>query len=201
MRISFPPGIRSRRIAGGIAVLVAGVVALPAASAQVAPRDSIEDERAYAIALAAIADRAIHRLDFFPARAQMRVQTAFLSSPNDSTAVPFAQIASISATAASAIEEDTQRFAGVVVPDDLKGLHRDLVNSLRAAISAADRLSQAAGSCRVSTVSVQRCQSPFTSASAKIATAYRDYLATRAKIAAQVLDTNTELIAFKVASR
>ena len=181
--------------------LLAIVVAFPAVSAQVVPRDSVDDERAYATAVAAIADRAIHRLDFFPARAQLRVQTAFLSSPNDTAAVPFAQLASISATAASAIDEDTQRFAGVAVPDDLKGLHRDLMNSLRAAVAAADRLAAAAAACRASTVSIQRCQSPFTSASSKLSTAYRDYLATRAKIAAQILDTNTQLIAFKVASR
>lgn len=184
-----------------LAVILSCVLAFRTAVAQAAPRDSVQDERAYAVAVAAIADSAIHHLDFFPERNQLRVQMAFLSSPNDPRAVPFTEIARTSASVAIAIDEGIQRFEMVVVPHDLQARHRELTKSLHAAATAADRLAVAANACSVFGASIQRCQTPFTGASTQLSNAYRDYLAIRAKIADQVLDTETHLVEFRVANR
>jgi molybdopterin-guanine dinucleotide biosynthesis protein A len=170
-------------------------------TAQDAPRDTVQQERVYASAVATLADSAIHRLDFFPARAQLRVQTAFLSAQSEATSVPFAELAAIGAAAALAIDEGAQRFKAVAVPADLTALHGALVSSLSAATRAADRLAAAASACQASMMSIERCQTPFAAASSRLLESYKAYLAARSKIGSQILDTQTHLAEFKVAAR
>ena len=165
------------------------------ASAQTT-RDSLRDEAAYARAIETMADSAIHRLDFFPARSQTRVQLLFLSA-NDSVAVLFADLGRRSLGAAVVVDQMIGRFGGALVPEDLRGLHNDLLAALRAARSALDRLAAASAGCEMSVSSVQRCQSPFTSASTSLTDAYKRYLDTRVKIREQIRDTQTELVEFR----
>lgn len=157
-------------------------------------RDLVAEERAYAAAVGAIADSAIHRLDFFPARAQLRVQAAFLLPSDD--AVPFDNLAAHGDAASVAIDAALDRFSDIHVPDDLKALNAELVNALKDATRASANLTAAAHSCQMSMVSVNRCQVPFTSASSRLAASYKHYLDARAKIGTQVVDTDTRLVAF-----
>ncbi|HXT15003.1 MAG TPA: hypothetical protein VN706_05200 [Gemmatimonadaceae bacterium] len=158
------------------------------------------DETLYANAVSLIADSAIHRLDFFPPRAQLRVQLLFLS-PRDSSAAVFFEIARRSDVSAIQIDATMSRFEHMPVPDDLHELNRELLTSLRTARGALDHLGAAAKACQLDATSVARCQGPFTSASRAVATAYDHYLSTRARIARQITDTQTILPAFVVSSR
>ena len=181
--------------------LLLAVVPWLSIRAQAVERDSVKDERAYASAVSAIGDSIIHRLDFFPDRAQLRVQMAFVSSPNALVAVPFDEIAEMSAAVAVAVDEGVERFAAIVVPHDLRSLHAELMKSLRSATAAADPLTLAARACSTAPASIQRCQTPFTAASSQLSSAYKDYRAVRTKIASQVLDTQTHLSEFKPTHR
>jgi len=179
------------------AVLVALAVTLGAAAAGAqTPRDPVRDEAVYARVIETVADSAIHRLDFFPARSQTRVQLLFLSA-NDSIAVLFADLGRRSLGAAVAVDEMIGRFATTGVPDDLHGLHAELISALGAARSALDRLAAASAGCQMAVSSMQRCQSPFTSASTALTTAYKRYLDARVKIREQIRDTQTDLPEFR----
>jgi len=158
--------------------------------------DSVAEERAYVAAVVTIADSAIHRLDFFPARAQLRVQTAFLASSRDAT-IPFDDLASRGDAAAVAMDAAVDRLATAHVPGDLKELHAKLVSALEEGIRASASLTAASRGCQLSMTSIEQCQAPFTSASSRIATSYRRYVEARARIQAQVLDTDTHLGEFK----
>jgi hypothetical protein len=185
----------------GVKLLAAASVALVASlaasalSAQPA-RERARDEAVYARVIESVADSAIHRLDFFPARAQTRAQLLFVS-PNDSVAVLFAELGRRSLGAAVVVDEMIGRFNVTTVPDDLRGLHRDLMSALGAARAALDRLAAASAGCQLSVSSVQRCQSPFTSASTALSDAYGRYLGARVKIREQIRDTETDLAEFR----
>jgi len=176
----------------------ATLFALLAASAATAQttRDPARDEAVYARVIETVADSAIHRLDFFPARSQTRVQLLFLSA-DDSVAVLFAELGRRSLVAAVAVDGMIGRFGSAPVPDDLHDLHRDLMSALGAARSALDRLAAAATGCEMAVASVQRCQSPFTAASAALSEAYGRYLGARLKLREQIRDTKTELPEFR----
>ena len=160
------------------------------------PREPMRDEAGYAKLIETVADSAIHRLDFFPARSQTRVQLLFLTT-SDSMAVLFADLGRRSLGAAVAVDEMLRRVGSTPVPDDLRGLHSQLVASLRSARSALDRLAVASAGCESSMSSIQRCQSPFTSASSALGDAYALYLDARVKIREQIRDTRTELAEFR----
>jgi len=160
------------------------------------PRDTVRDEATYARAIEMVADSAIHRLDFFPARSQTRVQLLFLAA-NDTVAVLFADLGRRSLGAAVVVDQMIGQFGAALVPEDLRGLHGDLLAALTAARSALDRLAAASAGCQMSVSSVQRCQSPFTSASTALSDAYKRYLDTRVKIREQIRDTQTELPEFR----
>jgi len=160
-----------------------------------APQDLVAEERAYALAVGAIADSAIRRLDFFPTRAQLRVQAAFMT-PSDAP-LPFDDLAARGDAASVAIDVALDKFVEVHVPEDLKPLNAELVKALQDATRASANLTAAARSCQVSMLSVNRCQVPFTSASSRLAESYKRYLGARARIGAQVLDTDTHLQEFK----
>jgi hypothetical protein len=155
------------------------------------PGGQVAEERAYVAAVGMIADSAVHRLDFFPTRAQLRVQAAFLMPSEDQ--LPFDDLAARGDAASVAIDAALDRFAGVRVPDDLKSLNAELVTALRDATKASANLTVAAHACQVSMISINRCQVPFSSASSRLAASYKHYLGARAKIGAQVLDTDTHL--------
>jgi hypothetical protein len=157
------------------------------------------DEAAYAASIANVADSAIHRLDFFPARAQLRVQMMFMS-PSDSAVAVFYEVARRSNEAAYRVDDIASRFEATPVPDDLGALHADLVKALHAARSALDRLARSSAACQTNVTSIGRCQTPFTSASSAVAQAYKKYLTARAKIGDQIRDTHTVLPEFAVAS-
>src|SRR5581483_7849052 len=167
----------------GIIAVVAAAACLAAEAARAQEpdsardnaRDNARDEVRYARVLAQVADSAIHRLDFFPARAQTRVQMLFLAA-NDSMAVVFADLHRHSAGAALALDELIGRMSRATIPDDLHGLHAQLMSALGSARSALDRLTAASAGCQMGVASVQRCQSPFTSAALSLADAYRSYL-------------------------
>jgi len=158
-------------------------------------RDSVAEERAYVAAVGTVGDSAIRRLDFFPTRAQLRIQTAFLS-PSADAGVPFDDLASRSDAAAQGIDVALERLAGVVVPRDLKTLNAELVNALKDATRATSSLSRAAYACHQSIASVDHCQVPFSGASSRLAKSYDRYLGARDKIRTQVLDTDTHLSEF-----
>jgi hypothetical protein len=158
-------------------------------------RDLVAEERAYALAVGTIADSAIHRLDFFPTRAQLRIQAAFLLPSNDP--VPFDDLAGRGDAVSSAIGLALDQFTDIRVPGDLKGLNAELVNALKDATRASANLAAAAQLCQVAMASIDRCQAPFTSASSHLAASYKRYLGARAKIGAQVVDTDTRLVEFK----
>jgi hypothetical protein len=159
------------------------------------PADAAREEAAYALSITQVADSAIHRLDFFPARAQVRVQMMFAA--RDSAGVLFFEIARRSASAALVVDDIAQRFAAMRAPGDLRGLHAELVSSLHAARAALDRLSATAAACQADPTAQLRCQTPFTSASTALGQAYRRYLDTRVKIRDQITDTQTVLPEFK----
>jgi hypothetical protein len=168
---------------------------LGGAAAFEAARDSVADERRYVAAVGTIGDSAIRRLDFFPTRAQLRVQTAFISSSNG-TQVPFDDLASRSDAAAQAIDAAVERLAGVTVPRDLEALNAELVKALRDATRASASLTHAAYACQLSMSSVERCQVPFSGASTRLAKAYERYLGVRGRIREKVLDTDTHMTPF-----
>jgi hypothetical protein len=158
-------------------------------------RDSVADERRYVAAVGTIGDSAIRRLDFFPARAQLRVQSAFLSTSNGAQ-VPFEDLAARSDAAAQAIDAAVERLTDVTVPRDLESLNIELVRALRDALRASAALTQAAYACRMSIESVERCQAPFSGASARLVKAYEHYLLVRDRIREKVLDTDTHMTPF-----
>lgn len=160
------------------------------------PRDAARDEAQYAKVIENVADSAIHRLDFFPTRSQTRVQLLFLSA-NDSVAVLFADLGRRSLGAALSVDELIGRLGSTVIPDDLHDLHTQLMSALSAARSALDRLAAASAGCQMAVSSMQRCQSPFTSASTALTDAYKRYLDARVKIREQIRDTQTELPEFR----
>ncbi|HEY4307524.1 MAG TPA: hypothetical protein VGM82_23825 [Gemmatimonadaceae bacterium] len=157
--------------------------------------DNTAEERAYAVAIGEIADSAIHRLDFFPSRAQLRIQAAFMLPSDDP--VPFDALASRGNAASAAIGLAVDRFTDVRVPDDLRKLNAELVNALKDANNASANLTAAAHVCETMMTSINRCQAPFTSASSRLAASYNRYLGARAKIGAQIVDTDTHLADFK----
>jgi hypothetical protein len=164
--------------------------------AQVSPVETAHEEAAYAVSIMHVADSAIHRLDFFPARSQLRVQMLFMTS--ESANPVFSEIGSRSLGAALVVDEIATSFEGIRAPDDLRRLHAELVSSLHAARAALDRLAASANACQVDVSSVQRCQSPFTAASSALGQAYKRYLDTRVKIKEQIADTQTLLPDFKL---
>lgn len=159
-------------------------------------RDSVRDEARYAKDIETVADSAIHRLDFFPTRSQTRAQMLFYS-PTDSVAALFADLGRRSLGAAMVVDEMIGRFGATLVPDDLHDLHTQLMSALGAARTALDRLAAASAACQMGVSSVQRCQSPFTSASTALTNAYKRYLDARVKIREQIRDTQTELREFR----
>ncbi|MDB4873850.1 MAG: hypothetical protein JWM41_296 [Gemmatimonadetes bacterium] len=186
-----------------VVVMCVALVALAApavrATAQTpAAHDPAREEAVYAQSIIHIADSAIHRLDFFPVRAQVRIQMMFAA--RDSAGVLFFEIARRSEGAALVVDDIVSRFAGVRAPDDLRAMHAELVGSLRAARAALDRLSAAAMACQADPSTVLRCQTPFTSASTALGKAYRRYLDARFKIRDQITDTRTVLPEFKAPS-
>lgn len=193
--------VENERVRSVVHVTCAIAVALllPSAVHAQTPRDSARDpardEAVYAHVVERVADSAIHRLDFFPARSQTRVQLLFLSA-NDSVSILFADLGRRSLAAALAVDDMIGRFGGTPVPDDLRDLHHDLVSALGAARSALDRLASASTGCQMSVASVERCQSPFNSASASLSGAYKRYLDARVKIRDQIRDTETDLPEF-----
>lgn len=165
--------------------------------AQVIAVDVAQEEAAYAISITRVADSAIHRLDFFPARSQLRVQMLFMSG-RDSDNPVFVEISRRSLGAAMVLDDIGSRFEGIRAPEDLRRLHADLVSSLNAARTALDRLAASANACQVDVTSVQRCQAPFTSASSAVGQAYKRYLDIRLRIKEQIRDTQTVLPEFKL---
>jgi len=187
---------------GAVAMLGATSIATLGSRPQLSVRaaevssDSIAEERAYAFAIATVADSAIHRLDFFPARAQLKVQTAFLTASSEAT-VPFDDLAARGDAASIQIDDAVERLASVRVPADLRGLNTQLVKTLKGATKATASLTAAAHSCQVSMTSVDRCQVAFSAASSRVAESYKRYIEVRAKIRAQILDTDTHIDDFR----
>jgi hypothetical protein len=182
------------KLLAAASTLVASLIGTPLGAQ--AARDSARQEKDYANVIETVADSAIHRLDFFPARAQTRAQLLFVS-PSDSVAVLFAELGRRSLSAAVVVDEMIGRFNATTVPDDLRSLHRDLISALGAARASLDRLAAASAGCQLSVSSMQRCQSPFTSASTALSDAYGRYLAARIKIREQIRDTETDLAEFR----
>ncbi|MEP6495909.1 MAG: hypothetical protein ABJF01_24730 [bacterium] len=181
-----------------VAVAIGGAFApIYAQASPTTPVDAAREEAAYASSITHVADSAIHRLDFFPARSQLRVQMLFMT-PRDSASVLFVEIGRRSLGAAMVVDEIGSRFEGVHAPDDLRQLHAEMVSSLHAARAALDRLAASANACQFDLSSVQRCQAPFTSASSALGQAYKRYLDTRVKIRDQIVDTQTILPEFKM---
>jgi hypothetical protein len=163
-------------------------------------RTTAEREAAYATSVSQLADSAIRRLDFFPARAQVRAQMLSLT-PHDSAIAIFSEISRRSRDAALSLDEIAQHFEATPVPDDLGDLHRRLLGALRDARTALARLERAASACTIDPSSSTRCQGAFGSASSAVAQAYAQYLDVRAKIRDQVTDTRTVLPEFRLANR
>jgi hypothetical protein len=180
--------------------LVAGATAGGPAPRRAIPRAAQPDsvarlEAAYARAIATLADSAIRQLDFFSAKAQLRVQMAFLD-PGRSALVPFDLLAERSSTAADVVGDLGDRLDGLTPPGDLAPLHVALAESLRDARGALAQLATTSQVCRGAVASVPRCQAPFTSASTQLTRAYKRYLDTRARIGDQITDTGTLLPRF-----
>jgi hypothetical protein len=76
----------------GLAALPLALLASGPHPLRVQPDSTAVAEAAYAHAIAALADSVIRQLDVLPARAQLRVQTAFLDPARAST-VPFGDLA------------------------------------------------------------------------------------------------------------
>jgi hypothetical protein len=155
-------------------------------------------EAEYAVSIARVADSAIHRLDFFPARFQVRAQMLFLGRV-DSAGPMFAALSARSLSAALDVDDVSEAFERTLVPVDLSTLHHQLVGALHAARAALDHLSRSASACAADASSVSRCQAPFTAASSAVGQAYARYLDTRRRIADQITDTKTLLPAFVTA--
>ena len=164
------------------------------------PDSSAVAEAAYARAVAALADSVIRQLDVLPARAQLRVQTAFLD-PARAGDVPFVELARRSAAAADVAESIAERFGAVAPPEDLVRLHAELTASLQDAQTALARVVAASAACARDAGSLQRCQVPFTEASEALSRAYKRYLTVRRRVGSQVTDTGTILPAFGGAVR
>jgi hypothetical protein len=188
----------ARRVVAALLSAAGGMAALPslAAGQATAAMDSAS-ETAYARAITRIADSAMHRLDFFPARAQLRVQMLFLAA-HDSVAPLFVEIGRRSEMAALRVDEIVSEFGSIRAPDDLRQMHVDLVASLNAARAALDRLGVSAMACQADVRSIARCQTPFTAASTALGVAYKRYLDTRGRIRDQIIDTRTVLPDFKL---
>ena len=166
---------------------------------QVISGEVAHEEAAYAVSITRVADSAIHRLDFFPARSQLRVQMLFMTAGGRDSANPvFFEISRRSLGAAMVVDEVGSRFESIRAPEDLRRLHAELVSSLHAARAALDHLAASANACQLDVRSVQRCQSPFTAASSALGEAYKRYLDTRVKIRDQIVDTQTVLPDFKL---
>lgn len=183
-----------------LATLVAAFGSIARAQTQRAPSTEADREAAYATSVAKVADSAIRRLDFFPARAQVRVQMLLLT-PHDSAVAIFAEITRRSRDAALSLDEIAQHFESTPVPDDLGELHRNLLSALRDARTALARLERASSACAVDLSSSTRCQGAFSSASSAVAQSYARYLDVRAKIREQITDTQTVLPEFRLAGR
>jgi len=181
---------------GAVVMLGASSVAKRDDAAPAVTPDSVAEERAYVTAVATIGDSGIRRLDFFPARAQLRVQTAFLAPAGDAS-IPFDELAARGDAAAVAMDLAVERLAVTSVPGDLKELHSKLVNALKDGTRASASLTTAARACQMSVASVERCQAPFSAASSRMAMSYKHYVDVRNRIRAQVLDTDTHLGEFK----
>lgn len=179
-----------------------GVIGSSAAGAQTdrAPLTDAEREAAYATSVVQVADSAIRRLDFFPARAQVRAQMLLLT-PHDSAVAIFSEITRRSRDAALSLDEIAQHFESTPVPDDLGPLHRNLLAALRDARSALTRLERASSGCMNDPSSSTRCQGAFSSASSALAQSYARYLEVRGKIREQITDTQTVLPEFRLAGR
>lgn len=178
------------------AAAIIAVAAAPPLRAQASRLDGDGPrEVEYAASIARVADSAIHRLDFFPTRLQLRAQMLFLGG-RDSAAVVFAALSARSSAAALDVDDVSSAFERTNVPSDLRRLHAELVDALHAARGALDRLARAADACAVEPASVMRCQTPFTAASSALGRSYARYLDTRQKIAEQITDTKTRLPAF-----
>src|SRR5690349_19091378 len=118
--------------------LAAFPLALPGAAPppiRIHPNPAAVPEAAYARAIAGLADSVIRQLDGLPARAQLRVQTAFLD-PARAGDVPFVELARRSAAAADVAESVAERFGAVAPPEDLVRLHAELTASLQDAQTA-----------------------------------------------------------------
>jgi len=181
----------------GLAVLPVALLAAGPRPLRVQPDSTAVAEAAYARAIAALADSVIRQLDVLPARAQLRVQTAFLD-PAHASAVPFDDLARRGAAAAEVAESVADRFGAVAPPEDLARLHVELTASLRDAQAALERVVAASAACARDAASLQRCQVPFTEASGAMSRAYRRYLEVRQRVGHQVTDTGTLLPAFAV---
>ncbi len=178
-----------------------GALASSAVDAQAPSRPTdAEREAAYATSVAKVADSAIRRLDFFPARAQVRAQMLLLT-PHDSAVAILSEITRRSRDAAQSLDEIAQHFESTSVPDDLGDLHRRLLAALRDAGTALTRLERASSACMIDPSSSTRCQGAFGSASSAVAQAYTRYLDVRAKIRDQITDTQTVLPEFRLANR
>jgi hypothetical protein len=180
---------------------IALAAAIPAGVAAGQSGGDAQRESAYASAIAHVADSAIRRLDFFPARAQVRAQMLLLTMPRDSAGAIFYEIARRSRDAAIGVDELMSRFEGTSVPDDLHPLHRELLAALRDARGSLDRLASSSTACQVDPAATTRCQSAFTAASSNVAKSYSRYLDVRRRIADQVQDTHTVLPEFVIAAR
>jgi hypothetical protein len=192
-----PPFVRRISLVFGMvlsaAALAGGFAPLDAQGISV---EIAHEEAAYAVSIMHVADSAIHRLDFFPARSQLRVQMLFMT--RESANPVFSDVGHRSLGAALVVDEIATSFEGIHAPEDLRRLHAELVSSLHAARAALDRLSASANACQVDVSSVQRCQSPFTAASSALSQAYKRYLDARVKIKEQIADTQTVLPDFKL---
>ncbi|MFI5229769.1 MAG: hypothetical protein ACHQWU_11920, partial [Gemmatimonadales bacterium] len=193
------PSNRGRMTARAAAIgLALAIAAVPTLSGQ-SPGGEATREAEYALSIAQVADSAIHRLDFFPARFQLRAQMLFLGRA-DSAAVVFAALSARSMAAAVAVDDVSSDFERTLVPGDLGELHHELVGALHAARGSLDRLSRSANACAADASSLSRCQSPFAAASIALGQAYAHYLEARQRIANQIADTKTVLPAFVTAS-
>jgi hypothetical protein len=181
-----------------VAVVLGGAAIAGASRADAAaqPDSLARVEAAYARAVSTLADSAIRQLDFFPTRAQVRVQMAFLDARR-SAELPFEEIAQRSVAAAEVVGTLGERLDALTPPADLAELHAKLAGTLRDARAALDQLATTSQACRAIATSVARCQTPFTSASSQLALAYKRYLDARVRIGDQITDTGTRLPDFR----
>jgi len=157
-------------------------------------------ESAYARAVAVLSDSAVRQRDFFPERAQVRLETALLD-PREAPVVPFAALAERAADAARTVADLTERFGSVAVPPDLGAHHATVLAALRDEAGALGLLAAAATACENATRSELRCRTPLTDATVRLSRAGRRYLDARRRIRDQIADTGTELPEFTTARR